>query len=672
MPKQSAAHRSGGKPRIDAIVQPVITPGVAEFLQPGKPLASGAPGTLVLLVGNGFGKKADAVRVHFGTAAADPYPPPLFSDNFVVATVPLAPHGHVAVRVEVAGVASNEVAFRIARRAAIPEPPGTLTLKALTSLDAFAVLVAAEIRVADFGRFADREFQNELAAQVEEARKGLLDAREQFVTAHHLGAELANICETPEGDIQQLILRIGERVAQRSRRYFDQIVQASQILPELDLAMHRIRQGGTTTATKTLEIVSEVAGLAADFASAAESAAQSIAGSADIGVGASADVSGNATVAVAAALSAVGKAIATGARIAALLSRNADADRQDQEELEHRRRIEAKLDRAEGKLDKVESKLERIESKEDKSESKLDHLEQKADQAEMKNDKLEVKLDRVEQKLDKNEIKKDYIEAKLDRVEPKLDRVEAKLDRQEEKLDKLESKADKAERKLDRLEGKSDRAESKLDKLEGKADRAEGKLDRLEGKSDKAEGKLDKLEGKADKAEGKLDKLEGKADKAEIKIDKLEGKIDKEEIKLDRLLIRADQNKEFWQFSPVDWQVSEASATGVQVQNPLSGAVGTAFSVESIQIPKEGFKVTRLVVDGIATDVSASNITTPSNVLVTLGVALIGASRSVSIEFETPYSGPVEFNGQKPQGLRLCTVVQGPGSSQTSPKPCQT
>jgi peptidoglycan hydrolase CwlO-like protein len=641
-----------------------------------------------MLTGTGFGKDSDDVRVNFGANVVEVYPPPLFAVNGVLATVPLIPPKQLAVSFSVAGKRSNEVAFRVTRAPALPETPGALTLKYLSMLDALAVLVSAEIRIADFGRFARRDFQNELADEVLNARAGLLVARERLLNAEDMGADTIAISEITDPQIQQLVARMGARVAVRAKTLFDQNVAGSQVIPQLKLAMMRIREGGITTATKTLEIVSESLNLAGDVAAAAESAAQSLALSAEAGIAiASGDVINNPVVAVAAAAYGLAKAIANGARIAAILSRNADQDRQDQEELEFRRKIEAKLDRTESKLDKTEGKLEQIESKADRSESKLDRAEQKLDQGEMKQDKVEVKLDRVELKLDISEIKEDRLEAKLDRVEPKLDRVEAKLDRQEKKLDKLEGKsdraegkldrlegkADKGEQKLDRLEGKSDKAEVKLEKLESKADKAETKLDKLEGKSDKAEVKLDKLEGKADRAEMKLDKLEGKSDKVETKLDKLEGKIDKTEIKLDYLQIQAQRDKEFWQFSPESWSVTNAQAVGVRAQGapPPSGGLGVAFSVESIQFPAAGFKPVRLIVDGIATDLSPQGVFTPCNLLLSIGLVVIGASNSVSVEFETPYSGPVEFNGEKPQGLKLCTVASGPGSSQNSPNPCQ-
>jgi hypothetical protein len=80
--------------------------------------------------------------------------------------------------------------------------------------------------------------------------------------------------------------------------------------------------------------------------------------------------------------------------------------------------------------------------------------------------------------------------------------------------------------------------------------------------------------------------------------------------------------------------------------------------------------IIKLIVDGISTDVTGRNIITPSNVLVDAGISLIGASHSVQMEFGVAYTGPIKFSGEKPHGLDMCTVVEGPDASQNSPNPC--
>ena len=70
-----------GKPRIQRIVEPSITPGVAGFITKGRELTSAKPGVLLLLSGQGFGKDHEKVNVEFGKKATEILPPPLFSDT---------------------------------------------------------------------------------------------------------------------------------------------------------------------------------------------------------------------------------------------------------------------------------------------------------------------------------------------------------------------------------------------------------------------------------------------------------------------------------------------------------------------------------------------------------------------------------------------------------------
>jgi chaperonin cofactor prefoldin len=210
-----------------------------------------------------------------------------------------------------------------------------------------------------------------------------------------------------------------------------------------------------------------------------------------------------------------------------------------------------------------------------------------------------------------------------------------------------------------------EKLESKLDKLEGKAENSEDKLGRMEGK-------LDKLEAKADQAEGKLEKLEPRIDKLEPKLNSLGPKIDKLQPKLDEIQSNQSRSKEFWQISPEAWTVTQAIRAGVRLKdssNPASPK-SQAFSVGSIHVLAPGFMVIKIVVDGISTDVTGRNIISPSNVLVDAGISLMGASHSVQIEFGISYTGPIEFSGEKPQGLDMCTFVEGPDASQNSPNPC--
>jgi peptidoglycan hydrolase CwlO-like protein len=539
--------KKSASPRIKRIVEPIITPGTQEFIKEGKPIKSGLPGTVLLIVGCGFGDDPDKAIVNFGDEGVDVFPRPLFTETQVFVSVPRMDPGATSISVTIAKARSNEVPFRVKRGPILKQPPGTLVKRLLSALDPLMVLLSAEIRIADFGRFSTKEFQEQLAEDVLEARSGIFAARAQLDRPAMISEDFMEIVGIELKHAGQLMRRIEERVIERSLRLFDQLIDSSQVLRQIDAAMERIRRGGKETATKALEIVAEVLNLVGDVAGAAESAsdALNVSGSAEVVVGA--DIEGNPITALAALISGAAKGAADLGKIGATLSGNADADSQEDKEKEYRDKIEAKLDKLGSgvtengeKLDYLESKSDKMEAKLDQASEKLDKSEAKEDVIESKLDKLEPKLDKLEEKADKAEEKLDKLEEKADKAEEKLDKLEEKADKAEEKLGKLEEKADKSEGKLDRLEEKADKAEEKLDKLEGKADKSESKLDRLEEKADKAEGKLDKLEEKADKAEGKLDKIEGKADKAESKLDAMERKDDRAEIKLDRLERKAD------------------------------------------------------------------------------------------------------------------------------------
>lgn len=117
------------------------------------------------------------------------------------------------------------------------------------------------------------------------------------------------------------------------------------------------------------------------------------------------------------------------------------------------------------------------------------------------------------------------------------------------------------------------------------------------------------------------------------------------------------------------WNVTNAEAVGIRVVDCLFPGVETeqsacAFNVESIQFDNraevgfsgENILISSIVIDGVETDVSEKLITTPTNLIVDLGMK-IGASEEVLVVFDQPYTGPVEFNGEKPQGMLLCTTA---------------
>jgi hypothetical protein len=133
--------------------------------------------------------------------------------------------------------------------------------------------------------------------------------------------------------------------------------------------------------------------------------------------------------------------------------------------------------------------------------------------------------------------------------------------------------------------------------------------------------------------------------------------------------------KKFWQYRPcfgqVIDQVSDASfpgcvfatsagVVGVHVKNcNLPEETACAFNVESINLYGNGADVVAICVDSVCTDVSAKDIRPPASVLVESAIGKIGASDFVFILFDSPYTGPLEFNGEKPQGMELEPVLIG-------------
>jgi peptidoglycan hydrolase CwlO-like protein len=684
------------KPRIRRIVRPIISPGTSELIREGKPISSGPPGTLLLLSGSGFGKDWSAAEVHFSERVLPAFPIPLFSDTQILASVPRGLSGRTSVFVAVQGRSSNAVEFRVTAPISAAAFPGQLLRRFLVALDALATITSAELVTLERSSPVREPLLPNLGNALLQARLELLQVDEM------LG-------QFGDSDLSQ----------------GDEIVRMMGLIPIICDLMDEFRAGGPTTRTRDLQQVSQSQQIVGDGIIAV---GDSFGGR--LGViggfikefGRLYRTTGRATEmiiiklayantkrqereggllrkAIELKLDLIADVPGADAEIGALrdeleqlardIEQQADAfERQAQavqnqkpdaaahlrEDAAEFRKKAAELRKEKDQLGRlvqegvtlteIREKLDRAESKLDRGEGKLDRMESKTDRMEGKLDKAEVKLDHVEEKLDRSEIKEDRLESKLDRVEPKLDKLESKLDR-------IEGKEDRAEGKLDRLEGKADKAERKLDRLEGKADKSEQKLDKIEGKSDKAEKKLDKLEMKVDMIEPKLDKIEPKLDKLEPKLDKLEPKIDKLEPKLDRLEAKADLGKEFWQISPDVWRVTRAKRAGVRV-DPRGGVVQRdwSFNVESIHVRAAG-NIVKIIVDDVETDIAARGVTGPANVLVESGIVLVGASRSVLIEFDVPYSGPLEFNGEKPQAMRLCTLVTGSGASQVSPNPCR-
>ncbi len=110
--------------------------------------------------------------------------------------------------------------------------------------------------------------------------------------------------------------------------------------------------------------------------------------------------------------------------------------------------------------------------------------------------------------------------------------------------------------------------------------------------------------------------------------------------------------KKFYQFEP--FPVQGANAVQIRLDRcNFNDPSACAFNVESIQLNGHGI-ATDIVVDGAKTSISP--VHGPTNFLVDSGHGQIWASKSVELQFDTPFTGDVEFNGEKPQGANLCKL----------------
>ncbi len=115
--------------------------------------------------------------------------------------------------------------------------------------------------------------------------------------------------------------------------------------------------------------------------------------------------------------------------------------------------------------------------------------------------------------------------------------------------------------------------------------------------------------------------------------------------------------QKFWEYEPFPVDVSNLIAVGVAREEcKLNDPTACAFTVESIQTPPKTV-VIEISVDDANTGIN--EVRGPSNLLVDSGIGSIGASNEVNVVFKAPVpAGPnalIEFNGEKPQGMKLCT-----------------
>jgi hypothetical protein len=135
--------------------------------------------------------------------------------------------------------------------------------------------------------------------------------------------------------------------------------------------------------------------------------------------------------------------------------------------------------------------------------------------------------------------------------------------------------------------------------------------------------------------------------------------------------------KKFYQYEPYELS---SNRFGIAVLGcDFQDETACAFNVESIQLNCEYggcAGVAAVMVDGVFSDISGFSeetggtpVPTPTNLLVDLGIGKIGASDFVAllIEKDATYVGRVEWNGEKPQGMELCTFNSG---EDRGPNPC--
>ncbi len=147
---------------------------------------------------------------------------------------------------------------------------------------------------------------------------------------------------------------------------------------------------------------------------------------------------------------------------------------------------------------------------------------------------------------------------------------------------------------------------------------------------------------------------------------------------LDSIIEDLKFKKKFWEYEQIGVSISIPSTTGgvgVAVKScNLNDPTACAFTVESIQTPA-GVVVTEISVDDTRTSINENRTAGPSNVLVDAGFGRIGASHEVNIVFDHAQPGTVavfEFNGEKPQGMELCTFgIDASGKKiGATPNPC--
>jgi hypothetical protein len=144
--------------------------------------------------------------------------------------------------------------------------------------------------------------------------------------------------------------------------------------------------------------------------------------------------------------------------------------------------------------------------------------------------------------------------------------------------------------------------------------------------------------------------------------------------------------KKFWQLRfnttdlPEGWVTSGNTGAGTILIAVVGGCefsdeAACAYNIESIQLIDNGTSanVGAIEVGNATTNISGKNITTPTNLLVDTGIGKIGIRGGGSgligdfllgfgvlegdVFQPSPFSGIVELNGEKPQGMDICVFI---------------
>lgn len=456
--------------------------------EPNRPRKQVSAGDIIKIVGVGFGRKADVVRVLFDDVAVRPFRKS-FGDKQIVVVAPLLPIPGKSLVVEVAGKASKTFPFRVNRPGLSKRQPGQATADMLTSLDELSGM-ATEMAT---GLAANRLIDASDSRLLNLAANGLSSYRK---TGQQIMEKWMELLPLQEGlDLS----------AMRAIEFYDSVIAANGLTSLLDEATDALFGLATPGEKAFVELSLEMFG--APFSNASGG------GDGDINI-----TLGDAgfilheIVKLVKGLENLFKAIKPSAEAGTpILSADVEISVGElisaiAELLDIIAQVMQKIAAKEAsakmteRLDKIQEDLERMEEKNDRIESSVTELHIKVKDLEEtvieKFNRTWEAFDKIGEVLGKTLVGEPWIfdptttttgwkipdrdvKQELHDIEDKIDRLEEKLDREEDKLDRQEEKLDRQEEKLDRLEEKQDRIEVLSAPEEGSLAGQRGGGDRL-------------------------------------------------------------------------------------------------------------------------------------------------------------------------------------------------